>query len=341
MKRKTLCAFAMILWLLLFSTFFSLRVEQMMVPDVYTVSPHPIEHKVALDCPFFDEDGAMTIYRVREETGWEEGLRASILPSNQYELGMDGIEVRGADMVIRYSSKLPRAGEIVHPVTPSRNRTDLYLAVGEDPLRATLPETYKVLETQRNARLVSVTKGSDIFLPDQAVQELFETDPFMGPKTQVYSLGELEQFTSALRLLALIFALLLTVAVLWLYSFFLLKDVSKNRKRLIVNGSLSIVFLIAVPILLHILALPSSLLPTQTIVDMGHYQREFSEIFSALQNLSAAGNETASAALSQAQTMLWVSIGILAGGLALGIVIVLAEKLTRKRKKVAPRHAAR
>ena len=331
----------MILWLLLFSTFFSLRVEQLMVPDVYVIPPSPMDQKIPLDCLFFDENGVMTLFRVREETGWEEGLRASILPSQQYTLGMDDIEVSGAGTVIRYSSKPPRAGEIVNIVQVKYDRTDLYLSVGEDPLREELPKNYMVLETQRDARLFSVKDAADVFLPDQAVQKLFDTDPYMGPKTQVYSLGELEKFTSALRLLALVFALLLAVAVLWVYSFFLLKDVRKNRKRLIVNGSIAVVFLIAVPILLHILALPSSLLPTQTIVDMGHYQREFSAIFSALQTLSAAGNETAAAALSQAQTMLWVSIGILVGGLLLGVGIVLVESLKRKpQKKAAPRHAA-
>lgn len=331
----------MILWLLLFSTFFSLRVEQLMAPDVYAISPNR-QDQAPLDCLFFDENGMPTLYRVHEETGWEEGLRASVIPAQQYTIGMDYIEdVSSGETLIRYASKPPRAGEIVNPIQVRHGRDDCYLSVGSDPLRKELPENYSVLAEQGNARLVSVTDAAEIFLPDQAAQELFDMNPSMPPQTQVYSLGELEEFTDSLRLLALVFALLLAVAVLWVHSFFLLKDLKRNRTALIFNGSLAAVFLIAVPVLLHILSLPSSLLPTETIVDLGHYRREFSEIFSALRAFTANGNESAAAALSQAQTALWASVGILIAGLVLGVAAVLLERfLRRPRKKFVPKHAA-
>lgn len=67
MKRRVLCIFVLILWGLVFCTMLSVRIEQLMIPEVVLtqadeseLSPH-----IALDSLFFDDTG-MHLYRPRE-----------------------------------------------------------------------------------------------------------------------------------------------------------------------------------------------------------------------------------------------------------------------------------
>ena len=76
MKRRVLCIFVLILWGLVFCTMLSVRIEQLMIPEVVLTQAdesEPSPH-IALDSLFFDDTG-MHLYRPREGTGWETGTR--------------------------------------------------------------------------------------------------------------------------------------------------------------------------------------------------------------------------------------------------------------------------
>ena len=87
MKRRVLCIFVLILWGLVFCTMLSVRIEQLMIPEVVLTQAdesEPSPH-IALDSLFFDDTG-MHLYRPREGTGWETGTRIYEEEINNYSI---------------------------------------------------------------------------------------------------------------------------------------------------------------------------------------------------------------------------------------------------------------
>ena len=89
----------------------------------------------------------------------------------------------------------------------------------------------------------------------------------------------LKAFFRSCRFLAALLALSLFVLILWVYSFVLSRRAKENRAKLIFHGVLGVLALLAVPLILLHIALPSSLLPQYRITDAAYYMREFGEIF--------------------------------------------------------------
>lgn len=83
----------MVLWLLTFSTIFSLRVEQWMVPSVTTVEPKfsfaNRKGHAPLDCLFETETGS-AVFTVYEGTMWDAGTRARALQPDDYTVTPEG-----------------------------------------------------------------------------------------------------------------------------------------------------------------------------------------------------------------------------------------------------------
>lgn len=347
MKKKVLCVFALITWLLLFSTLFSLWSEQAMVPEVILTQPKSQIGSTAstlpLDCMALDADGNSVIFQMIEGTGWEEGNRASLLEPSAYSLTPEEIEVQySSGTIIRYATKTPRSGELVEPLSKRENRPDEWLVVGQEDalaLKEGGAEIHGVSAKRNGAMLISVEQAPVPFLPGEAMSGLFEPNPFNVGQRNIYSLTELREFTSSLGLLALAPGLALFVFVLWGYSCALTKRPKRNWKKLAVNGGLSVAALLAVGLILHGVRLPSSLLPSRNIVDVGHYCGEFSEIFAALHTFAAEGNQIAATALSNAQIGLWASLAVALAGIVLGAVIVAVEIFVSRKKRLAPKHA--
>lgn len=112
MKRRVLCIFVLILWGLVFCTMLSVRIEQLMIPEVVLtqadeseLSPH-----IALDSLFFDDTG-MHLYRPREGTGWETGTRIYEEEINNYSVGENQLDLKFFGSYVRYASKPLRSGD--------------------------------------------------------------------------------------------------------------------------------------------------------------------------------------------------------------------------------------
>ncbi len=348
MKKKVFCVFVLILWFLLFSTAFSFWVEQAMVPEVVLTHSDPSKSsdgydRLSLDC-LKANDGEPSLYFVMEGSGWEEGDRAWKIEDSEYSVSEEGIELlydhRG-DM-IRYSTKPIRSGDPVSRVNRQGTFEDCWLAVsgGEElSLRDEAKEACQVLAQNGNALLLSVKEASRPFMPDEAESTLFGASVFGTGQRKLYSLAELEEFTGALRSLALLPGLALTVFILWAASFALIKDVKKNRKKLVINGVLAVLALAAIWVVLQKASLPSSLLPRTSIMELSHYGSEFSEIFSSLKSFAAAGNEVAAKAVSGASASLWTALAVVLFCCAAGGFIAAAETLSGGNRKQVYRHA--
>ena len=307
MKRRVLCIFVLILWGLVFCTMLSVRIEQLMIPEVVLtqadeseLSPH-----IALDSLFFDDTG-MHLYRPREGTGWETGTRIYEEEINNYSVGEISIQ---SDL---------------------ENRDDTWLAIfpeGIPQLSGALTPTAEA----ENALLFNVTDTPQPFMADRAKSTILPVTELANENAgSFYSLSDVKSFLSQLPLLAALLSLSLFVLILWVYSFVLSRKAKENRAKLIFHGVLGVLALLAVPLILQHIALPSSLLPQYRITDAAYYMREFGELFSAL-NILAKSSRESTELLQYAGKMQAMTLVIVGFGIFLGVIFILIERLVRNK----------
>ncbi len=346
MKKKVFCAGALALWFLLFCTFFSLRVEEMMTPRVVSVRPSKMANStkevLSLDCLFQNETGEVCLYSLYEGVGWEDGQRAALTPPDQYEIDLKSgnVPIRAAGPFVGGAVKPPLLGEQVRLIESGDPVSDHWLALcpGGTGRQKPLSNGAELEAQTENLLMVSVPQGFAPFMENRAKFQLFSTTVFDKDPETVYSLNEVESFLRQTKLLALLGGILLFVLLLWAWSCFLLRNPRRHKKLLAVNGGIYALSLAAIPLLLSRVDLPQSILPQQVIVDISHYQAEFGAIFSALRQLAGQGSQTAQDLLSAAGETKAACFLILAAGALLSAVVVLVEQSAR-----IPRgkHAAR
>lgn len=278
MKRRVLCIFVLILWGLVFCTMLSVRIEQLMIPEVVLTQAdenEPSPH-IALDSLFFDDTG-MHLYRPREGTGWETGTRIYEEEINNYSVGENQLDLKFFGSYVRYASKPLRSGDEISIKSDLENRDDTWLAI--------FPEGIP----QLSGALTPTAEAENALL-----------------------------------------SLSLFVLILWIYSFILSRRAKENRAKLIFHGVLGVLALLAVPLILLHIALPSSLLPQYRITDAAYYMREFGEIFSAL-NILAKSSRESTELLQYAGKMQAMTLVIVGFGIFLGVIFILIERLVRNK----------
>lgn len=347
MKKHGFLALALVLWLLLFNTFFAFRVEELMTPWVTTTMPqygvNSVGTVVPLDCQFWDEAGAPVLYQVYDGTAWENGDCVRTLASEQYEVKEKDISVEGMVTLVRYATKPPRAGEPVNIMEKRERREDAWLAVCQEkalPMRE-LGKNMAVEAQCDSGMLVSVADAEQPFLEKSAMSQIFAPDIFSvektiggGPQVSVYSLSEIKQFFGQLPVLAGLVTMVFAFLALWVNACMLAKDVKRNKKRLAIHGLFALILTAAVPVAIHCLDLPSSLLPQNNIVDFAFYANEHAQIFGALRALAAQGSQLAQEAIAHSEQMLMLSAGIVLAGMVLVMGGIALEKgFLRKREK--------
>lgn len=323
MKKKVIFLFAFLFWVLAVCTLLALRIEALMTPQVVLVDEYANMSALPEDCLFTNETGSH-LFTVVEGSGWNSGTRTRKVQPEDYLLDGDKIALYTYGDPVQYATKQPRDGYLVCVLKFSQKANDHWVVCSDETLNA--PENTQeiaVEQTFKDAALLAVQGMPSPFMPNQAKSTLAEKWDSPPKGLTVYSLNDTESFLNALPLLAVLLAFLLVSLILWAYSCRLAKYPQKNKTALLVNGGIAAACFAALPFLLNGIKLPSSLLPQDNIFDFGHYSKEFSEIFGALQDFAANGNETAAMALSQAQTALWASLAVVLSGAALGVVIVV------------------
>ena len=331
MKRRVLCIFVLILWGLVFCTMLSVRIEQLMIPEVVLtqadeseLSPH-----IALDSLFFDDTG-MHLYRPREGTGWETGTRIYEEEINNYSVGENQLDLKFFGSYVRYASKPLRSGDEISIKSDLENRDDTWLAVFPEGIQQ-LPGARTPTAEAENALLFNVTDTPQPFMADRAKSTILPVTELANENAgSFYSLSDVKSFLSQLPLLAALLSLSLFVLILWIYSFILSRRAKENRAKLIFHGVLGILALLAVPLILLHIALPSSLLPQYRITDVAYYMREFGELFSAL-NILAKSSRESTELLQYAGKMQAMTLVIVGFGIFLGVIFILIERLVRNK----------
>lgn len=319
MKRISFCSFALVFWLIAFSTFFSIRVEQWMTPVITTSGANQLD-ELPLDCLQWEDEMNARLFQVQEGTDWSLGTRAREVSPLQYVILPEAVSlVAGGggygSSYIRYSTKRVEDGGLVEK---KQGKTEK------------LPDNLLVYQGEDSAPSLQEAEVEQPFMEKREKANL-EAD-------KVYSLNELSAFFGALVLLAILPAEFLFLLGLWAASLRLAKQPRKNRVKLGINILLALLLLGSVPLLLNAVTLAQSLLPQDVIVEIGHYTAEFSEILGALERFSAEGNAIAGTALSQVHTSLWASLGVLLAGAGLGVGAFFLEIARKSKKKHTPRH---
>lgn len=149
MKRRVLCIFVLISWGLVFCTMLSVRIEQLMIPEVVLTQAdesEPSPH-IALDSLFFDDTG-MHLYRPREGTGWETGTRIYEEEINNYSVGENQLDLKFFGSYVRYASKPLRSGDEISIKSDLENRDDTWLA----HIPGGRPAAFRCPHTDRRSR---------------------------------------------------------------------------------------------------------------------------------------------------------------------------------------------
>ena len=94
MKRRALCVFSLLFWLLTVSTFVSARVERLMTPtvEIQEINAPLPGTTISADALFCDETG-MHLYTTFEGFGWETGQRVYEVPAGGYTLMGERVEI--------------------------------------------------------------------------------------------------------------------------------------------------------------------------------------------------------------------------------------------------------
>lgn len=349
MKRKALCAFALVLWVFLVCTMLSYRVEEWMVPWIdpieYKTDEETLEQYLPLDTLVYEEEKP-ALYEIVEGTGWESGKQVKAVSAERYAIAPDRVVlyINYGYPYLHYTSKEFRDLDVIRLTTDVTERGEDHWLLTEPYQPERLQRAIEVEAQSNEAALFSVAGARLPYLPARAKNELLFWERDLPDDVTsawgIYSLAEVEKMLAALPLLGVLLAGMLLSVGLWVLSCFLSKNASKNRAALLSNLGICAALLAALPFLLNAIDLPSSLLPQMNIFDVAHYQTEFREIFANLTGLADAGSQTAAAVLESAAQARLLCIGCVLLGAALLAAVVFAEIfIARKRGAPKGRHA--
>lgn len=347
MKRRVICIFMLVFWMITMATFLSIRIEKWMMPTITYIETEPRAEpaEIPADSLFYDDMG-IHIYRTRQGQGWEPGLRVWEVSSSDYYV-QDG-KVRfdqGGGTFICYATRTLRVGEEVQESEPFVNADDQWIGIypGGVPEYELKSDDITVESSMDNALLLNAAKANVPFMEDRArasvVVEKEDYEWYEPPTSTFYSLNDLRQFMDSMVLLGILAAGMLFTVILWAWSFWLSRDYRKNAKLLLINGGAAAVLLALSPLLLHFINIPNSMLPQYHITEFSHYAEVFGELFGVLRDFAANGSAAAESALRYAESSTTWFFVILAVGIVLGIAVIIAETILGKERKKG-RHAA-
>ncbi len=334
MRRKVICAFALIVWLLAACTLLSTAIDRWMAPRV-SLADASRGARLSPEALLVGGDGAARLYQAEKGGWWEAGLRAREVSPENYTVGVSGVMLNltmDDVKLIQYYSKAFADGDRVEPAAVEKTE-DCWLVIwpeGGSPAEK-FPEGVKV-RGQAEAAFLLDLPGAKLPLMPRRAQKRLGIPSEEGLQPSLYSLTEVKRFFAALPFLALLPAGLPSVLALWACSCFLSRNAGRNRLFLLLNAGLGAVSLVAAALFLFRIDLPSSLLPPNYIFDFGHYAKEFREIFAALETFAAQGDQTAAAALQSMQASLTGSAAVLLGGALLAAVLIAVEAILLKRR---------
>lgn len=297
MKRKVLCIFSLVAYLLLFCTIFAPMAgrEMAILVDIKQIKKNVnFNPSVAGSCALWD--GEEIVFQVVEGTGWNTGSRVDPLPQQYYSIAynLNGnpshvVLSPGAEYsVILSASGTPHKDDLVEIVDAKESPGEkliLYCPKGIQEIKL-LQNNFTVSKQGDQGILIDTISIKMPYFEHRIVQALKAR--IIAEGLRVYSYTDAKSFLYQLPLLSLMAGLLLCGVVLWGGTCLLTKKQQSGRLLWVNTGAISLTLLLIWP-LTYAVDLPASLMPPNSILDLGHYFREFSNIFTAL---ASAGDQS-------------------------------------------------
>lgn len=336
MKRKALCFFTFVLYVLAACTVLSHWIEETMMTrvelgPVNTKAAHTFVLRELPERALFRDERGLHLYEVYDGTGWESGKR--IREVTGWTPQGDGIVyVTGyPDTAYVFSAtRQPRAGEEVSLLESQERGDDTYLLIfgGELPKDAQLPLEAVGFEVKGNAALMEMRSFPVPFMEQRAKT----ASELTGFAERIFSLDDTEQFLNQLPRIAGGAAVLLAGLVFLIAAW----RMPKAGLLRCVNGALAALCLCLLPGTLSKILLPGSLLPEENIFALSHYRTALDTVFNGLaafpdafQALAQAGDT----AFSASGRVLLLGAGVTAGILLLEYGLQWAQKRRKRPSK--------
>lgn len=219
LKQKALWVFALIFWLIGALTFFAIKTEEQMTPQVTTMQAETSysagsQAKLPLSCLQADDDGGVHLYQIYEGTGWEAGIRVQEV--QDFSLDENNVILNsGWGEYVQYASKPLTAGGLVDVIRGGDKAPDYWLAVfPEDvPELGDLGNSVEIAAQNKNAVRLSVESDTQPFMEGRAKSSV---SALAGAR--VYSLANVEQFLGNFVCSSLLLAIFAIVFTLWGYA---------------------------------------------------------------------------------------------------------------------------
>lgn len=333
-KRKVLCIFSLILYLLAACTILSAKIEEEMTTLVRVekkTSSKRTGRSITLESRsiFIDEEGNH-LYEVREGSGWKNGLRI-------YEVPSFGLDAMGGEVslwgvrdyvFIRSASRHPQEGELAEVVEEFKTVNDQYLLYYHDgiPNVRDFPSNTELIAQSDNAFLLDVKDASLPFFPHLVKTQTVVTDM----ADRIFSLTEAEMFLNELPKIAKAHCILTFGITLCLFSWCLSVWAIENKWMIRINAILISASLFFFHSSLSSIDLPASMLPPVNIFDREYYQEEFMLLFEIISKLNDAEESivvTQNRIVSQCTTSVWTGMLLSLSVIMVEIMLILFEKM--------------
>lgn len=346
MKKRVLCFFSLILYLLTACGLLSQKIEAEMATQVLlslrtaagSLSPTSQPLRV-----LFTDEGDDHLYEVVDGTGWNSGLRIREIPEGFWTIGYaigPYVAIPGGRdyRFVESASRQPPEGKLARIIEEFEITDDRYLLLFPEgvPESMALPENTAVIAQSRNALLLDVPNAELPFFEHRA-KTLSDT---LGAAERVFSLTETEQFLTALPAIALTALLLASALILWAFSCLLSIRPEQHKGLIWFNAALILASLYALLRVLGSFDLPASLLPARNILDWQHYADTLSLIFGTLETFA----DNAQGLLTLKAQAFAQSAQILQWGFLATLALVLTEALLlffRSHRRKKPRYAGK
>ncbi len=339
MKRRVVCVFSLILFLLIFCSLLAPSVERemrTMVEVKHIRQEQKMYNNLVPPLSVQWADG-VKIYQVVEGKGWNTGDRIEEVPQHAYyivynRLPIDGYEPEvlraeiypGKDFdIVLSASREPTVGDSIVMIKEFREREDIYILCypGGAANDSGYTNFYTRTAQSGTAQLLIPQKAEEPYVEQRV---LYSFRAMEAQSLRVYSVADIRQFYEMLPLVFLLLMCLVMGLSLWGYSCILAKR-EMGRGRILRNAVFCVGLLGAVPLIASQINLPASLLPKENILDFAYYRKEFRQIFGALESM---GSDLLRPEHNRCG---WICAGILAAAVLLMAVLVFID--CRKKAK--------
>lgn len=286
MKRRILCLFSLVLYLMAVCTILSAKIEDEMTTLVQIekkTSSKKTGRSMELDSrSLFIDNAGDHLYEVKEGTGWESGLRVYEVPNFGLNVMASNVSLYGVRdyRFIRSASRHPQEGELAAVVEEFETIHDQILLYYEDgiPNVRDFPAGTELIGQTDNAFLLNVPECSSPFFPHTMKTQTVVTDM----ADRIISLSEAQQFVNELPKVVKVVVILIIGIILWTISCFLSFRTENSKMLLCVSIGAVMLLLIYLNHVLGTIDFPASMLPSQNIGDFSYYKDTINLITSTM-----------------------------------------------------------